>query len=255
MRRAQHLGQWPGDVEAVARAVHILRSFTPDRPEWSVSDLARHLGLAKSVVSRILATLRRHGMVVQDPATRRFRLALCARRLAEAAESGLQLERRARPLLQRLAESTSAVVLLTRLADSSVSVVAAFAGRPWEGMRVVPRVPLHAGASNRVLLAHLPLEGQQEYLRGPLPRFTERTVCDPRALRALLADIRQRGFDWSRSELIRGAAGLAVPILSRDGDLLGALSVVAPERRFGSDPPLRLVDELRRAAADLAAHA
>lgn len=243
------------DLQTVVRALRILDCFTPEWPEWSVSDLARHLGLAKSVVSRILATLRRQGLVVQDPETRRFRVALRVRRLAAAAEAGLDLEQAARPVLRRLAEATAALVLLTQVDDRRHSAVRGFAGRLWPGIRVIPRVPLHAGASNRVLLAHLPLPAQQAYLAEPLARFTPHTVCEPRVLRGLLVEVRRRGFDWSRAELVPGAACVAVPILTRDGELVGALSVAAPEGRLGDEPPPRLVDALRQAAAELARRA
>ena len=72
---------------SVANAARVLKSFTPTDREWGVSDLARHLDIAKSTAHRLLATLTDEGLLEQDPATGRYRFGLAVFDLAAAAQS------------------------------------------------------------------------------------------------------------------------------------------------------------------------
>ncbi|MEA2526666.1 MAG: IclR family transcriptional regulator, acetate operon repressor, partial [Thermomicrobiales bacterium] len=70
-----------GTVQSVQRALQLLSLFAPHRTRlaprrtlWTVSDLARATGLHKSVVARLMATMALDGFVVQDPATKAYRI-------------------------------------------------------------------------------------------------------------------------------------------------------------------------------------
>ena len=60
-------------LQTADRALQVLLAFR-SRPEWGVSELARELGLDKSVTQRLLSTLARRGFVLADPESRRYRL-------------------------------------------------------------------------------------------------------------------------------------------------------------------------------------
>ena len=66
-------GARAGGIQSVRRALRLLASFTPERPQWSVGALARATGLHKSVVTRLMATMALEGFVVQDPASQHRR--------------------------------------------------------------------------------------------------------------------------------------------------------------------------------------
>jgi DNA-binding IclR family transcriptional regulator len=50
-------------VQSADKALAILAAFTEARPELGASELAGELGIHKSTVSRLLATLERRGLV------------------------------------------------------------------------------------------------------------------------------------------------------------------------------------------------
>jgi len=56
-------------VQAVKRAIAILKTFSSDEPELGVSEISRRLRLPKSTVSRLLATLEEEGLIAQDQET------------------------------------------------------------------------------------------------------------------------------------------------------------------------------------------
>lgn len=63
-------------TQSVDRAISILRQFSVDEPQLGVSELSRRVGLTKSTVHRLLASLLQGGLVKQDPTTREYRLGL-----------------------------------------------------------------------------------------------------------------------------------------------------------------------------------
>jgi len=92
-------------------------------------------------------------------------------------------------------------------------------------------VPLHAGASRKVLLAFLPKEIVESVLAAPLERITDHTVIDANQLRQQLAQIRRSGYAISHGEHIEGVSGIAVPVWGPTGQVAASLSVAGPSTR------------------------
>ncbi|WP_167040926.1 IclR family transcriptional regulator [Salinibacterium sp. ZJ454] len=93
-------------ASALRNSIAVLRSFSVDEPELGVSEIALRVGLHKSSVSRILATLEEEDLVERDSATRRFRLGLGIMSLAGPLLADLDVRRVAYPVLQELSERT-----------------------------------------------------------------------------------------------------------------------------------------------------
>jgi DNA-binding IclR family transcriptional regulator len=94
------------------------------------------------------------------------------------------------------------------------------------------RRPLHATSTGKAILAFLPTARREEILGTlPLERHTERTVTTLPALRASLDEIRRTGVCVSVDEMVRGASGVAAPIVDRHGHLVGACTIAGPTDR------------------------
>src|SRR5437868_6924381 len=93
-------------IQSVRRAMKLLSAFTPERSQWSVSDLGRWSGLHKSVVARLMATMAMDGFVVQDPVTRTYTIGPQCFAVGSAYEPYTMLDRIARPIMQELALAT-----------------------------------------------------------------------------------------------------------------------------------------------------
>lgn len=63
-------------LSSVQNALRILKSFSTYQPVQKVSELAVELGLAKSTVSRLVATLVSEGFLIKDDDSRGYRLGL-----------------------------------------------------------------------------------------------------------------------------------------------------------------------------------
>ena len=63
-------------VQSIERAIAILKAFSSEKKELGVTELSRQLGLHKSTVSRLLASLQREGLVEETLVTRKYRLGM-----------------------------------------------------------------------------------------------------------------------------------------------------------------------------------
>jgi DNA-binding IclR family transcriptional regulator len=152
-------------------------------------------------------------------------LRLAARSFGES--RGYDLAAIAAPFLKSLSSETGEGSKISIVDDEGLLVVAAASGGREYALTVVPgqRLPLHAGAAGKVLLAHLPKDKIERRLAGELPRYTSRTIADPRRLRSELARIRRQGWAQDRGEYSPSIHAFAAPILDRDAAIVAALSV------------------------------
>jgi DNA-binding IclR family transcriptional regulator len=239
-------------LKGVERAIALLNEFSIERPTLDLPGASRALGIPRSTAYRLLRSLEAGHLLVYDEQQRAYRLGLAMARLGHVALASVDLRAAARPYLRRLMEETgesafllvvegeAAVVIDTQESDKPLRL-SRRVGTPW---------PLHAGASNKVLLAFLPPDTQAEYLRRPLARVTPKTIANPKQLAADLAKIRRRGYAVSAGELTPGVVGVSVPI--RAGErLLGALAVAGPISRLSNDRTSKIVARLQAAAGGI----
>jgi len=240
--------------QVLERTFRILEVFTEARPEWSTTDIARALRLPVPTVHRILAALKRLGYVSQHEDTRRFRLGAAALSLGERARAVADLRPVALGPLRRLSDATGETALLTVLTperDRSVCLERVETPQPLR-LSVQPgrQLPLHAGASQKALLAFMPEEEIERLIERPLDRFCASTITDPRELRRELKAIRARGWASSYEETNVGVWGIAVPVVS-DSDVVCAVGIAGPSPRLSVDRVRRDVALVHEAAAEI----
>jgi DNA-binding IclR family transcriptional regulator len=189
-------------------------------------------------VHRILTTLRRLGYVSQDRQTKRFRLGVAALWLGTRARVVADLRTVALEPLRQLSRQLDETALLTGLSPNRAASVCLERVESRQPLRlsVEPgrQLPLHAGASQKALLAFLPSGEADRLIDGPLERLCRSTITDPRKLRQELKTARERGFTSSYEETNVGVWGVAVPIISGD-DVACAVGIAAPSPRLSTE--------------------
>jgi len=236
---------------AIDRALAVLGVLAEASQPMGVTEIARRVGLPKSVVHYHVSALVRNRYVEARP-DRRYGLGHAALRLGRGNHSNVELRARALPHMRALHHETLETVTLSVLVgrervyvDQLISpreiTLSVELGRPF---------PLHAGASGRAILAFLPGDSRESVLSEPLERVASHTVVDPADLRELLEAVRATGIAVSRSERHEGAAAIAAPVFDSHG-VTGAMGVSGPEFRFDEDSLLRWAPLLKTAAAQL----
>lgn len=242
-------------LKTVDRALQVLLQFNDAHPEWSTGELAEVLGLHRSIVYRLLATLERRGFLTQADQRGRFRLGLRLVELGNVVLANLDLRQVARPSMARLVRETGESAFLTVVSgDESVCVDKIESSQAIRvTLTIGGRYPLHAGASNKILLAHLPLETIDELIAKGLEAITPHTITDPVGLKEDLANIRQQGWAYSVGELTPGVAAVAVPLWDSNGSLVAALSIAGLASQFSEDRLPLLISKTRQTAEEISA--
>ncbi len=222
-------------VVAVERAFGILHAVAAADESMGISALARATGLAKSTVSRLLATLERLGMVERVGPDSRYRLGPGLAVLTPRATSSLV--DLARPHLRALVAETGedaglAVTDGTRvLYVDQVQGAGAVQVQDWTGARL----PAHAVAAGFVLMRGWPPEKLDDYLAGPLDSLAAATELDPAAIRRRVAA--WTDHVWTRLEFADDVNGAAAPVYGPDGSVIAAVNLYGPSYRFPGDRP------------------
>lgn len=239
------------------RTFSILELFDEDHTEWNASEIARAVGLPVPTAHRILTALKHRGYVSQDQASKRFRLGVSSMRLGDRARSVVDLRTVALPVLQRLVEETGETALLTVVShdgDGASCLERVETSQPLR-LSVSPgrRLPLHAGASQKALLAFMGERAIDETLGATLERLCAATITDPAAIREELARIRRRGWAGSFEETNVGVWGVAVPVLDDDGEVVCAVGVAGPSARLSAKNVRTDIERVHAAALEIAA--
>jgi DNA-binding IclR family transcriptional regulator len=238
---------------SVQRAFALLRALADAPPTGArVTVLAKAVGMTQATAHRLLQALIVEGMVEQDPRSRLYRLGLDFFALAARAGNPMDLRTLCRPTLLRLCASLGdTIFLLVRSGFDAVCLDRSegpFPIRSFTG-DIGGRVVLGIGQGSLAILAFLPEAEREEVIRYNLPRVREFGVLDEVYLRTQIDRVRQLGYAAHNTGLLEGMAGVAVPILDREGRGVAALSVGTIAGRLNEDRLPTVAALLQREAA------
>jgi IclR family pca regulon transcriptional regulator len=206
-------------VRTLDRGLAVIRAFGAERPSMSLSEAASAAGISRAAARRLLLTLERLGYVGSEDG-RRFALRPSVLDLGFAYLSSLPWWQEAQRLVGPLALRIGHPCAVGVLDGAEVRYVAYAQPEPVPGLErsVGTRLPAHATAIGRVLLAGMPQAEAAAILgSGSLPRLTPCTETDPARLLASLEEVRRAGACLVDQELRLGLRSLGVPILDRAG--------------------------------------
>jgi len=230
-----------------SRLLSVLFAFSTTRRTLSIADLARITGLPYPTTRRFVNELVAVGALERRDDDR-YAVGVRLWQLASLSPRTEGLRSLAQPVLEDLytalhqhvqlavLQGDHAVVVERRSAPDAVRLVS----------RVGGRLPLHASAVGKVLLAHASRDIRDRVLGEP-PRYTPHTIVDPDALREELAVTRRTGTATVREELTPGADSVATRVVDGDGRVVAALSVVvrAGSVRLEAATPTTVASGLR----------
>lgn len=216
------------------RAFDVLQLISQAKPQTlGVSEIAARLGLSKTVVQRLLVSLTRRDLTIQDAATRRYALGPGVLLLGVNYLEHADLRTLARHELEALSAGYDETATLSiRVKDTRIYLDQVTPSREVVmSVRIGARYPLYAGASSKAILAML-RDGEIAHCLDAAATTTAAGTIDLGALRTELAAIRRLGYAVSFNERQTGA-GAAAPLLDLRGDPVGAISLSGPVERIG----------------------
>ena len=212
----------------------------------------------KATLYRFLQTLTNQGMLAYDEDRSTYTLGVRLVRLAHVAWTQSSLAPLARPYLDDLAAETGETVHLAQMDMGQVLYVdKRNAIKPVEMFSSAGKVgPAYCTGVGKAMLGFMNDESVAAALdRQSFHRFTEHTLDTPTKLKAELLAIRERGYAFDREEHEPGIICVAVPILTRTGRVLGAVSVTSTTLRTTLTALEAQAGRIKETAARIAAEA
>jgi len=219
-------------VRAVERALDILLCFT-DESDLGLTELASRVGLHKSTVHRLLASLEGKGFIIRDPASEKYKLGYRVWELSANLMQSDDMSVVLLPEMERLRDVVGETIsLYVRDGQERIRIQAVQSRQAVR--RVAPvgaRLPLVVGASSKILVAFADKAIQNELLEG----IVWPEGMSKKAFSKQLEHILEAGYATSIEERELGAAAVAAPIYNRTGQVVAALSVSGPANRLTAD--------------------
>ncbi|HMI91164.1 MAG TPA: IclR family transcriptional regulator [Polyangiales bacterium] len=238
---------------AVARAFSVLEYLALAREPARLSAVALALGLQKSTVHRILATLAGLGYVEQVQETGCYRTTLKLWELGASLIFDHPVKRAGAAFMQELHRTTGQTVSLTVLSGDDVlyldKIMSPRAIR--FTTRVGSRVPAPLTAGGKAMLAHAP-DARAIVKRAAAQIKPERRI-DVEAVLRELSEIRTLGY--AISSFSPGVISIGAPVMARNGQAAAALSVSAPVERITSKKKAEIIESVLTTCAAMAERA
>jgi DNA-binding IclR family transcriptional regulator len=238
------------NLSSLEKALRILTLFSVYRPSMDINEISRELGFPKSTVYRLIKALMKYDLMEQDRGSRGYRLGIRLFQMGNIVKYQRRVGDIARPFMEELRNVTKETVMLGVIEGHKALVL-----REVEGMYPIRMtfdegrtMPLHAGASSKILLAYLPAEEQDRIIEEGLPRYTENTITDPIQLKKELAGIREKGYACSDQELDNAAKAIAAPIRDHTGKAIAGLSLAGSVDRFHEENLKRYIRLVKECA-------
>ncbi|MFH1950377.1 MAG: IclR family transcriptional regulator [Pseudomonadota bacterium] len=244
-------------ISSIEKALDILMAFTHHNHERGTAELSQKLGFPPATVNRILQILSQKGLLQQNERTRKFSLGSATFQLGKTIFQSLSgnLLNMAMPHLVDLCEKVGETVVLEVLSGkySVVTYIAQSRHALSIGPRIGDRVPVHAAAGAKAMLAFFQQEEIAGFLDTKMRSFTPKTITDLGTLRRELEKARKEGVAFCQEEMALGVNAIGAPIFDHENKPVAAVVIAGLASRVKCDVGSPMITPLKKTASDISA--
>ena len=241
---------------ATARSFAILEHVAGSRAPVDVLDIIASLKLPKATAYRLVDWFVTQGYLSREPGRRRLIIGPKLTNLAFGALSSSMRHDTPHVVLRRLVHTLNETCNIGTLLNGEVVYLDRVEAEHWPlrlHYTVGSRVPLHCSAIGKLFLALALSPRRRRLLQSlELRRFTDSTITDSARLDIELRQICKEQVSFDREEYLVGVVCMAVPVIGKNGEMLAALAIQAPQARMNVQTARRHLPALRHAATELA---
>lgn len=225
-------------TQSIDRALNVLNTFDDDHPTRTLTELVDELGLNKTTIFRILAALENAGYI-EKTLNSEYRLGSELIALGGRAARANPLRDAAHPYLKQLTALTGETTTLEVIRDGQngeqfMLVIDEVLGKHLVGITqyIGTRLPIHATSTGKAILAYMPPDVLQNYLRFPRATLTNATITAESDFIMALQGVQTAGYALVGGELEEGLVAVGAPIFDTSGHPTAAISLVGPSVRL-----------------------
>lgn len=237
-------------VQAVERALLLLKLIGESPSPISVSDLAKQAELNRTTTWRLIGSLKNQNFVENDPISNGYRLGFAVHQLISQNDPYGSLIRRARQTLEELKDELGETVLLSVPKHNGTLTIDQIDTD--HSVRLVNYSntisPLHCTSNGKILLSLLPDKELDILLDQPLKLYSRYTITDPEELRKELEKIRVQKIGLTIGELDENENAISAPIFDKKKNLVAFITLGGPSFRVSRKSLLLVGDRMLEAA-------
>lgn len=233
------------------RALNTLTVLSENKNGLSISELSAKLNIPPSSIHRIVSVLKKNNFVIQDPVTKKYKIAYKVLSLAQNLTFEDSLIDSARPHMDKLASDIDKTICLCIMEEDKNICIDYVENKDTALFKVNKGIamPLHATSAGKVFHAYMDkyivMEQMNSIAMNPITPYTK---TDLNTYLKELEEIRVSGYSICDEELQLGVQGLACPIFDMNNKVVAAISFTAiKSENFICDKSINLVKETAKA--------
>ena len=221
-------------IHSLQKGLSILTTFTPQKPDLTLSEIARVDHMTLATAHRYLLTLKELGYIEQGSGTKKYRLTSKVLELGFLVLKSMDLRTKVLPYMIQtttdLGVTTHCAILvgteivyIERIRSSDITYLDLAEGF---------RLPAYCTALGKAILAFMDEKEREHVIQNMnLVSLTPHTITDKETLRKELELTRHRGYAIDSQELALGLRALAVPIFKEEQKVEAAFGISFPCHR------------------------
>lgn len=227
-------------IVSVERALDVILTLYNNGKEMGISDLSRELGLHKSTVHRILASLEKKKFVYQNLENEKYWLSMKLYAIGLLVGEKISLVDVLKPFAKELFDEFNEVVNVSILDEDTSngykSLIILKEADVNKVLSVNPHIgsysDAHVSSVGKCLLAFSKDIEHKKLFAHPMKQYTKNTIKTYEELIKELQKVKEAGYAIDNEEQEIGLTCIGAPILDKSGYAIAAISISGPSSRM-----------------------
>ena len=233
-------------VKSLIRAFSILECFTAEQPKLGISEISEKMGMNKSTVYNVLATLHELKYIEKDSTNDKYFLGKQFLRFSHIINTQIGITEELVPYLLEIADKTNETVFMG--IPEGKKVMYLYSCQNNVALRrnniMGETAPMYCTGLGKAMLAKL--KGKVHMEADDLVKFTENTITDLNRLNDELGKICENGYAFDNMEHEYGVRCVGMAICDLSGSAVAGISVSGPSLRFEGDTPQKIAEIIKQ---------
>jgi DNA-binding IclR family transcriptional regulator len=222
-------------VKSADRVLDIFELFTGGTDSYNLSEISKNLNMPPSSTYLILQNMLNRGYLEVDKTGKQFRIGYKLFTIRNRYIQNTSLTGEFYQIAGKISEDLNETVSLSVKSGNQLLYLGEKVSS--QALRFMPNqsdtFPLHATASGKILLAHLPEDELLAlYPEEKLEQVTSKTISSLKQLQLELDKVRKQGIGYNLGETVIGVHCVAGAVVDADNQTVASISISVPEVRI-----------------------
>jgi DNA-binding IclR family transcriptional regulator len=243
-------------MNSIEKSIQILNYLSNARRSVGITELSSKLLFPKGTIHRMLKSLVSYSLVDQEKETSKYRLGMRVIEYSNSFYNSFDFRQIAKPILKDVCRETNLTTFLTTWYNGKGICIDSITPSRDENthlfVEIGKEMPFHSAASAKILLAHQPSEDISRIINEKtLPKYTSKTIINPKKLEEHLSEIRHKGFSICNEELEEGIKAISVPVKNINKEVIASITITGLSKRISNGNVKKITKVLLDAVQEL----